>query len=139
MSWLQSIAMRLQKYEKSRIDDKDPFVRKLIYFLHEESGIEYNQTVLEHTVKDVMALDEDLLAFVKKFIMDKTMDAGELACEPYFTMDEFLKNTGYNPITAAIYFQMYRQNKAAALKAFLMQDYIESESQLEATESKIEY
>lgn len=138
MSWLQSLTMRLQKYEKSRVDENDPFVSKLVCFLQEGSGMAYQQTVLDRTVKDVLALDEDLLAFVKRFIMDEAVDPGELVCEPYFTMDEFLRNTGYNPVTAAIFFQMYRQDRAAALKAFLMQDVIEAESQPEAAESKTE-
>lgn len=127
MAWMQSVVQRMTQYQNSRVDEKDPFVRQLVHFLREESGMEYTRTVLEHTVKDVLALDADLLAFVKKFIMGNQVDTGDLACEPYFTMAEFLENTGYNPVTAAIYFQMYRQNKAAALKTFLMQDIIAGE------------
>lgn len=138
MSWLESLTTRLQKYERFPVDENDPFVKKLILFLQEGSGMAYHQAVLHHTVNDVMTLDADLLAFVKRFIMEETVDSGELACEPYFTMDEFLNNTGHNPVAAAIYFQMYRQDRAAALKTFLMQDVIEAGSQPEATEPKTE-
>lgn len=127
MSWMQSIAQKLEKYRDFQADEKDPFVRQLTDYLRGESNLNYSDTVLERTVQDVLMLDEDLLAFVKKFILEQQMDADGLACGTYFTMEEFLENTGYNPVTAAIYFQMYRQDKAAALKAFLMQDFIEGE------------
>lgn len=127
MAWIRSITQQLKKYQDLQPEAKDPFVEKLKSYLWEESGLNYSPVVLQHTVKDVLRLDEDLLSFVKKFIMEKRIEPEALACEPCFTMEQFLEKTGYNPITAAIYFQMYRENEAEALKAFLMQDCIEGE------------
>ena len=123
MAWL--------KYARELVGRKDnqisPFEKKLTAYLRDTSGLRYTEAVLQQTVSDVLELDVDLLEFVQRFIEDGETDGNGLHCDHYFTMKEYLEETGSTPVAAALLFQMYRSDPMETLKMLLRQDSIQAD------------
>lgn len=107
-----------------------PLIRK---YLMEDSGKEYGEFACERTIHDVLALDEDLLEYVKDFLENGSADCEEFVCGNDFTMEELLETSAFDPITAALMVQFYRRDRAQSLQTLLSHDLI---IKLEETEPK---
>lgn len=130
MAWIDHV----KDFFEHNKNHKDPFDAELTKYLMEESGLGYDKVTCDRTVFDVLNMDEDLLDFVKAFVQTGNVEGEDLSCDAYFTMEEFLEQTGYNPITAALMFQHYRNDPIAALRGLMMHDVIET-SELPPMES----
>ena len=125
MGWLKYTREALQQKQSHA----DPFARKLEAYLRNNSGLAYSEAVLQQTVSDVLALDADLLEFVRKYVEERVIAGDDLRCDHFFTMSRFLEETDYTPVAAALLFQMYRWNPMQALKSLTMHDGIIADPQ----------
>lgn len=90
-----------------------------------------SKRALLQTVDDVLALDEDLLAYVRAFIADESQTETDLGCEAA-SIAELLAG-GTDPVRAALLVQWYRRSPREAA-AFLVQHDTVTNITLQPTE-----
>lgn len=74
------------------------------------------------TIDDVLALDEDLLGYVRAFIADERQTDTDIGCEAVSICE--LLAIGNSPVQAALTVQWYRRDPRAAAEFLLRHDKV---------------
>ena len=83
----------------------------------------YRGEVLEGTVADVLALDEDLFACVRRFVMEGAWDGTQVEC-PFGTLDDLTATGAFTPVAAALFAQWAREDPKEAARYLLGRDSV---------------
>lgn len=113
MSFFEFHPLRPKKPEEV-VNEEEKLLRR---YLKHDSPVSYSPHALEITVQDVMALEEDLHAYVLSFLHTGHTET-DIACE-CASVKELLATGDFTPVTAALFIQWYRNNPLEAA-AFLM-------------------
>lgn len=122
MSWVNHLKPHGKREPKQK--RKVVFEKKLAAYLSSETGVDYSEYSLRQTVDDVEELDGDLKRFLEKFVDTGEIDARGLGCDEYVSIDELIKELSYNPVTAALLVQLYRERPILALKVLMSHDLV---------------
>lgn len=84
----------------------------------------YRGEALEETVADILTLDEDLFAYVKRYVMEGVQEGTQVGCA-FATLDDLVATGSFTPVSAALFAQWAREEPREAARYLLRRDKLE--------------